>query len=133
MTKPPAKRKRAPTKKAAEVHPVPDAPQVSEFEQRVYAMPLEFIQCRDYMHSWRPLSARWMPSFNYFEQVLICGRCRTTKERKIGRRGQILESHYTYADDYQMPKGQGRMTGTDRDVLRLASVRAVLAPDTVQE
>lgn len=125
--KSPSRRKRGPAALSA----VPEIGQ-TELEKQIYSMTIEHVQCRDFGHSWRPFSARLLPGQNMFEQVLRCARCTTVRTRHLGMRGQLLDSSYDYVDGYQM-KGLGRMSGTDRDVVRLASVRSILIQDTVTE
>lgn len=104
----------------------------SEIERAVKAMDLSFIQCRDFGHSWRPYSARWMPADNAYHSELICQRCKTVRARWLSRTGAQLSGNYDYPEGY-LVKGMGRLTGSDRDVIRLQSVLSVLAPDTAEE
>jgi hypothetical protein len=55
----------------------------------------------------------------------MCGRCHTERVRLIGPRGELLANRYVYADGY-LVKGMGRLTGTDRDALRLAALQTLL-------
>jgi hypothetical protein len=52
--------------------------------------------------------------------------------RYLSRTGHQLGGQYDYPEGY-LVKGMGRLTGSDRDVIRLQSVLAVLAPDTAEE
>lgn len=115
----PAKRstKPAPAKKPE--------PRQFDLNTAVTNMELDHVQCRDFGHSWRPYTARWLPKYNSYESQLVCTRCKTIRTRFLGRGGQQLESSYDYAEGYLI-KGMGRLTGTDRDVIRLASILAVL-------
>lgn len=88
-------------------------------------MNVDFVQCRDFGHSWRPLSARWLEKQSCYESVLRCTRCGTDRHRWLSSTGTQLSGAYEYADGY-LVKGLGRLTGTDRDMVRLASVLAVL-------
>lgn len=92
----------------------------------------EFVQCRDWGHSWRPFTARWIQNMNHYESILRCARCETERVRFIGKRGEILGSKYDYQDGYQM-KGSGVLSTSDRDQIRLASIRIIEVKDTVQE
>lgn len=92
----------------------------------------DFLQCRDFGHSWRPHTARWDNEAHAYRTQLRCSRCRTIRVRWIGRTGQQLGASYDYADGY-MVKGVGRLTGTDRDALRLASVLRVLPEDADED
>lgn len=94
-------------------------------------MRTEYVQCRDFGHSWRPFTATLLRGGGY-EQTLRCSRCRTRRNRLIGPRGQILSSGYDYADGYVI-KGLGRLVGTEKDHLRLLSVRRIAVEDTAEE
>ena len=104
----------------------------ADVAQAISHMGLEFIQCRDFGHSWRPYSARWVPSDNCYESQLRCARCKTIRSRFLSRTGSQLSGNYDYPEGY-LTKGLGRLTGTDRDMIRLASVLAVLPADTAEE
>lgn len=132
--KAPAKASSKAPAKPVEHHAQPDIGGGTQtpLEHQIYGMAVEHVQCRDFGHSWRPFSARWLPSYNYFEQILRCQRCTTTRTRHLGSRGQQLDSSYDYVEGYTV-KGMGRLSGTDRDVIRLASVRSILIADTVEE
>ena len=98
----------------------------------VQKMDLSHIQCRDFGHSWRPYSARWLPAENCYRSELECQRCHTVRTRFLTRTGEQLSSSYDYVDGYQV-HGMGRLSGSDRDVIRLESILAVLPPDTAEE
>jgi len=100
-------------------------------DEAVKHMAFEHIQCRDFGHSWRPYSARWMPTFNQYESQLMCARCKTIRTRFMSRTGALLDSKYDYADGYTV-KGLGRLSGVDRDVIRLQSILGVLVEDTAE-
>jgi hypothetical protein len=108
-------------------------PPMSELEIAVKAMDLSYLQCRDFGHSWRPYTARWVPAENCYQSELQCQRCKSIRQRYLSRSGAQLGGHYDYPEGYLMPKGTGRLTGTDRDIIRLQSVLAVLVPDTAEE
>lgn len=86
----------------------------------------EYIQCRDFGHSWRPFTARWLSKQNAYESQLQCQRCKTIRTRWLSRTGSQLSGGYEYPDNYLMPHGAGRLTGTDRDKIRLASILQVI-------
>lgn len=92
-----------------------------------------FIQCRDFGHAWRPYSARWDTDDRCYVQQLRCPRCKTIRERRIGRHGQLLGSWYDYPEGYVMPSGMGRMTGSDRDLIRERSILKLVPIDTVED
>lgn len=83
------------------------------------------LQCRDFGHSWRPFEARYIPARRQYDERLRCARCDTIRIRLLDSRGAQLASHYDYADGY-LVKGLGRLTGEDRDALRLAGVQLLL-------
>lgn len=117
---------RKPAKRSTKAAPVKNPePRSFDLNTAVSTMELDHVQCRDFGHSWKPYTARWLPKFNSYESQLVCARCKTIRTRFLSRTGQQLESAYDYADGYLI-KGMGRLTGSDRDVIRLASILAVL-------
>lgn len=88
-------------------------------------MSTEHLACRDYGHNWTPFRAEWKPAERAYFTQLRCARCATIRERWLDRTGAQLSNHYTYADGY-LVKGLGRLTGVDRDAVRLASIMALL-------
>jgi hypothetical protein len=117
-----------PTKQRGGSDP-PPRPDIGEW---AHELRTDFLQCRDFGHSWRPYTARWDSGQRAYESQLRCSRCRTIRTRWIGARGEQLGAHYDYADGYTV-KGVGRLTGTDRDALRLQSILRVLPEDTAEE
>ena len=107
-------------------------PHLIEIQKAVAAMTLEHVQCRDFGHSWRPFHARWIPADNLYESQLRCSRCTTIRTRFLSRTGEQLSSGYDYAEGYTT-KGLGRLSGSDRNVIRLQSIQSVLVQDTAQE
>jgi hypothetical protein len=86
----------------------------------------EHLQCRDYGHAWKPYTAKVLGGrIGGYEYTLICSRCETKRYRQIGRTGALLKNNYHYEPGYLIPN-MGRMTGADRDQLRLAMVMALL-------
>lgn len=116
---------------AAKLSVVPDPPsrptrkRSAEVGRTVAGMAIDHLQCRDYGHLWRPRNARKIGRI--YEQTLVCERCTTERVRHLSARGELLDAHYSYAAGYTM-KGLGRLTGADRDQIRLASILAVLEP-----
>jgi len=100
--------------------------------QAIGMMRLDHLQCRDFGHSWRPYTARWIETEKCYESVLRCARCTTLRMRYLSSRGDLVSSRYDYADGYQMPKGIGRLDGNDRAQIRLESVLRVLPQDTAE-
>lgn len=95
-------------------------------------MKTEHVQCRDFGHTWRPYGAQWLPAERCYEERLRCSRCRTVRNRLISQRGELLRSHYEYADNYLIA-GFGRFDDSDRCALRLASLELILPTDTDEE
>lgn len=87
----------------------------------------DMVACRDYGHAWAPLWANWDAKARAFDTGIQCRRCATTRARLLDRSGQQIGNHYQYPDGYLM-RGVGRLTGSDRDRIRLAQVAAVLNP-----
>jgi hypothetical protein len=96
-----------------------------DLDSALHHMRANFIQCRDFGHSWRPFTATWDPDYNVYKTALRCSRCFTKRFRDISRDGQQLGNRYDYTDGYTL-KGVGRMTGEDRDHLRLESLTRIL-------
>jgi hypothetical protein len=89
------------------------------------AMADEHLICRDFGHSWRPWSAEWIPQRRQYAEALVCTRCNSVRQRLLDEFGALLGNSYTYAEGY-LVHGIGRLTGDDRNDLRLASLRALL-------
>lgn len=85
----------------------------------------DHLLCRDFGHMWRPFQARYIPQRKHYEERLKCGRCGTVRVRLLTHTGAQLGNHYVYPDGYAM-NGYGRLSGTDRDAVRLASLQTVL-------
>lgn len=83
------------------------------------------LQCRDFGHAWRPYQAEYVPQRRQYVERLQCPRCSTMRVRLLDSRGAQLANHYAYPDGYQV-KGIGRLSGSDRDAVRLASLAAIL-------
>lgn len=81
--------------------------------------------CRDFGHTWRPYTAEWVPQRRHYVETLTCTRCRTMRSRLLDEYGALLANHYTYADGYLI-HGMGRLSGDDRNHLRLAGLQAVM-------
>lgn len=89
------------------------------------SMNVDYIQCRDFGHSWRPHTARWVESQQHYESQLKCTRCGTLRTRLLNRSGAQVAGQYLYSEGY-LVKGMGRLTGGDRDKVRLRSILSVL-------
>lgn len=100
-------------------------PHSLDVEKAVTAMPVEHVQCRDFGHNWQPHNAVWLDRDQCYQVDLRCSRCTTVRTRLLNRRGAQLDSHYNYPDGYTIT-GIGRLTGTDRDQIRLKSVLSLI-------
>lgn len=106
--------------------PVPEpVPAARTLADAIDDMPPEHLLCRDLGHSWAPWRAVLHATGRHYEVSLRCRRCRTVRVRWIGLSGQIIASHYEYADGYTLT-GFGRMESDDRDHVRLANVLKLL-------
>jgi len=86
----------------------------------------DHIQCRDYGHTWAPFTAHRIEGGKGYDQILRCIRCGTHRHRVLDRWGDVLHNTYAYSDGYLVP-GLGRLSGTDRGAVRLASIMGQLA------
>lgn len=85
----------------------------------------EYLACRDFGHAWQPFTATWNAAERSYFVQLRCARCLTLRARVLDRFGQQISNRYEYAEGY-LTKGLGRMTGAQRDALRLASVQRLM-------
>lgn len=99
-----------------------DLGDVAEFAE---SLPERFLYCREMGHNWRPFSAGRFKDGG-FERILRCTRCRTRRIQEINSRGVVLVNRYEYADGYSS-KGIGRIVGEGRGVLRLESIKRIVA------
>ena len=99
-------------------------PEDPDLSHRIHQLPDAYLGCRDYGHNWRPSTARRLRDSTY-EAVVTCERCAARRVRLLSARGAVLSNHYEYPEQYLIP-GMGRLTGTDRDSLRLESVLRVM-------
>lgn len=88
-------------------------------------MPDTHLLCRDFGHSWRPWTAEWIPQRRQYLEALGCARCGTVRRRLLDEYGAMLGNSYTYSEGY-LVHGVGRLTGDDRNDLRLAGLQAVM-------
>lgn len=88
-------------------------------------MPDTHLLCRDFGHSWRPYTAEWIPQRRQYVEALVCTRCQCVRKRLLDEFGAQLGQSYTYPDGY-LVHGIGRLTGDDRNDLRLAGLQAVM-------
>ena len=94
-----------------------------DLDAAIGSMPDSHLHCRDYGHSWRAFTAAWNAKERAYDQTLRCTRCRALRSRLLDSHGNVLNTNYTYPDSY-LVRGMGRLTGDDRGMVRLASVRA---------
>lgn len=99
-------------------------------DKAISGMRDEYIRCRDMSHSWRPFHIAVLD--HCYDQQLRCTRCYTIKHREVSFTGHLLSVHYEYCDGYVV-KGLGRLTGEDRDQLRLESVQRTLRTGSGKE
>lgn len=123
-SKPPAKAPRAST--APPVKPAPIKLTQQELDHAIDSMEIEYIQCRDFGHAWQSHFARYKPSVREYESQQKCIRCGTIRVRDLDHRGALLGTHYLYVEGYTI-KGMGRLLGSDKDHLRLNSIKALIA------
>lgn len=88
-------------------------------------LPERFLYCREMGHNWRPFSAGRYKDGGYL-RILRCVRCKTERHQEISARGVILTSSYKHPEGY-LSKGLGRISGEGRGVLRLESIRRIVA------
>ena len=91
----------------------------------------EHLECRDYMHSWKPFSAKEIQKGRVVERVLRCERCKTLKKQTLViKRGHAFLStgSYKYVDGYLI-KGMGHVTQEDKAKLRFRTVVRELSED----
>ena len=70
---------------------------------------------------WMPSNAELLEAEHVYRVTLKCPRCTTIRTTLRNTRGAQLESHYDYPDGYAIT-GLGRLSGTDRDQIRLRSM-----------
>lgn len=109
-------RQRRPRLRAVKGTPTADA---------LAALTDEHLLCRDFGHSWRPWTAEWIPQRRQYVEALACVRCATVRRRLLDEWGALLGNVYTYSEGY-LVHGIGRLTGDDRNDLRLAGLQAVM-------
>jgi hypothetical protein len=84
----------------------------------------EHLECRDYMHSWKPYSAKEVQKGRVVERVLRCERCKTLKKQTLViKRGRAFLStgSYKYSQGYLI-KGMGHITQEDKAKLRFRTL-----------
>lgn len=99
-----------------------DVGSVAEFAA---TLPERFLYCREMGHNWRPFQAGRHKGGG-FERTLRCTRCKTRRVQTINDRGIVLSSRYEHPDGY-LSHGLGRIVGEGRGVLRLESIKRIVA------
>lgn len=102
---------------------------VSEVEQFAHGLSMNYLQCRELGHNWRPHTARWVQDQGCYERVLRCVRCQTLRIQLLDQYGAIISSSYKHAEGY-LHKGMGRIVGESRDIVRLESLTRFLSSAT---
>lgn len=83
------------------------------------------LLCRDFGHSWRPWDVEYIPQRRQYVEALVCARCETVRRRLLDGDGALLANSYSYPDGY-LVHGIGRMTGDDRNDMRLAGLQVLM-------
>lgn len=97
----------------------------SAAQDAIMEMTDDHLLCRDFGHSWRPYQVDRIAQRKQWQETLLCQRCHTVRRRLLDFRGGMLANGYTYPEGY-LVQGVGRLTGSDRDGLRLAGLQAVM-------
>jgi hypothetical protein len=98
----------------------PRAASIADVEAAIENMPEAYLDCRDNRHPWERMGVQWSAQAGTYVRTRICPRCTTRRTQEIGADGEIIGTHYDYPDDYLLKIG--RLIGSARDTLRLASV-----------
>jgi hypothetical protein len=93
-----------------------------EFADRVSGYPEEYLGCRDFGHSWRPVTAE-QGKGGVIKRTLGCALCGGQRTQTLDKFGYVLTNSYGYSAGYLMP-GVGRLTAGQRAALRLANIQA---------
>ena len=81
------------------------------------------LECRTYNHKWAPQRATWNAEYRYYHIVQVCTSCKSQRTMDMNHRGHLVtRPTISYAENYLMPPGMGRITGEAKDVVRLAAV-----------
>jgi hypothetical protein len=100
----------------------------------ISAMATDHLICRDYGHAWERSSCVHVlePRGHVvgYERTLICTRCTTTRTEQLDRYGDKIRNGYRYASGYSV-SGLGRLTGSDRALMRVASLESMLTGEVV--
>ena len=90
------------------------------FQDVVESYSGDYLPCRDFGHSWKPVTASKEPNGS-IKRVLACARCETERHQILDRKGFVLSNFYTYANGYLIA-GVGRLTVADKALLRITNI-----------
>jgi hypothetical protein len=94
--------------------------------QILKGMPREYLECRDLNHAWKWYTAKREGRYHHFIETIICDRCGSFKIRRISARGQIIKSHYKYAEGYLIPSYAKASTADVKAKIRIVLVNMVV-------
>ncbi len=94
---------------------------LGEVEKWAHDLNQSNLECRNYGHSWRPVTAVWIEDERVYEEMVRCGRCRSERLKLLDRFGMVVSSQYRYTRGY-LKQGIGRLSPQDRGMLRLEAV-----------
>jgi hypothetical protein len=82
------------------------------------------IACRARGHAWEDWRAHLFGrnGSRGAMEILRCSRCGSERQQDLDRFGTVVKGRYVYPDGY-LVKGLGRLTGEDRGLVRLTSIR----------
>lgn len=83
--------------------------------------PSSNLQCRDTGHQWQHSTVARVPGG--FARTLVCKSCPTTKVQTLDSKGFIVKTKSSYDKTYLRPSGFGRITATEKAVLRLHNIK----------
>ena len=95
---------------------------LGEVEKWAHDLSQNMLECRNYGHSWRPMTAVWIDEERVYEEVVRCVRCRSERLKLLDRLGMVVSSQYRYTRGY-LKQGIGRLDPHDRGMLRLEAVQ----------
>jgi hypothetical protein len=98
---------------------------ITEVEQWADELPMAYLLCRDLNHNWKPWNAviRRNGGQPFYERTLRCANCKLPRIQTLSMNGRVLTDRrdYTQVPGY-LAKGLGRITGENKDAVRLASI-----------
>jgi hypothetical protein len=99
-------------------------------EEDLRQLPLNYQDCRDNTHSCFTWQVDWLSNGGASE-IRKCRSCESTKPRDLDRWGWVMwEGNIEYpkaTEDHPafLLKGHGRLTGTDRDFMRMVRMETM--------